>query len=306
MGKKTSPLFIFLFIVFIALLLLLAACDRPSAKGELNKTKVKKAHKKAVNASVQNRSVSTANATSGDSVSSRTEAEPSTCSVIMADIGLEIDAARNASSLRDKVLYNATNEYVIAQEDLDNAQKTSNPARTSSAQARLQRSQALWEDARASAQRARDEVKRLKLVLVKARDDCDPDYVPPYTNATIDEQAAVPQSNCSRPVLRTLQNAYDGLQANITDAEEELQRLQDGKDRLTVDLDAANAAGNNAQASSIQSLIDEKNNAIRDLQRHLDEMHSHVAERRDNLNPVRLDCGFDAIRRPRTARDDGE
>jgi len=306
MGKKTSPLFIFLFIVFIALLLLLAACERPPAKGELNKTKVKKVHKKALNASVSNLSRPTTNATSGETGPVRTEAEPSTCSVIMADIELEIDAARNASSLRDKVLYNATNEYVIAQEDLDNAQKTSNPARTLSAQARLQRSQALWEDARTSAQRARDEVKRLKLVLVKARDDCDPDYVPPYVNASVDEQAAVPQSNCSRPVLRTLQNAYDGLQANITDAEEELQRLQDSKDRLTADLDAANAAGNNAEASAIQNLIDEKNNAIRDLQRHLDEMRTHVVERRDNVNPVRLECGFDAIRRPRTARDDSE
>lgn len=306
MGKKTSPLFIFLFIVFLALLLLLAAaCERP-AKGELNKTKAKKTHKKALNASASNLSRPTADAASGEAPPPATEAEPPTCSVIMVDIEVEIDAARNASSLHDKILYNATNEYVIAQEDLENARKTSNPARTASAQARLQRSQALWEDARADAQRARDEVKRLKLVLVKARDDCDPDYVPPYVNASVDEQGAVPQSNCSRPVLRTLQNAYDGLQANITDAEEELQRQQDGKDRLTADLDAANAAGNNAEASAIQSLIDEKNNAIRDLQRHLDEMRSHVAERRDILNPVRLDCGFDAIRRPRTARDNGE
>lgn len=195
------------------------------------------------------------------------------------EIEIEIDAARNASKELDIALSNKTNAYVKAQEEQENAEATGNQARISSANAVLQRTQGEWEVAKDASKDGRDEVKRLKLVLVKAKDDCDPTYVPPY--AANPPTAIVSSSSNQTATGEDVCAAYNETQVSkeLAAAKKKLQELQDELNALEDEKEAAEKAGNNYKVQDVEKeiratekSISSKQSTIRQLEARLDAL----------------------------------
>lgn len=219
--------------------------------------------------------------TDTDSLSPLPSASPkeSACMLAIKEIEIEIDAARNASKELDIALSNKTNAYVKAQEEQENAEATGNQARISSANAVLQRTQGEWEVAKDASKDGRDEVKRLKLVLVKAKDDCDPTYVPPY--AANPPTAIVSSSSNQTATGEDVCAAYNETQVSkeLAAAKKKLQELQDELNALEDEKEAAEKAGNNYKVQDVEKeiratekSISSKQSTIRQLEARLDAL----------------------------------
>ena len=108
-----------------------------------------------------------------------------TCVAILGQIETELSQARNVSRVLDNQLSNVTDIFVKAQDEYDKAKKSVDSSRAASAEAALKRAQSEWDAARTRSNDGREEVKRLKLVLVNAKIGCEPGYVAPFQNMQI-------------------------------------------------------------------------------------------------------------------------
>jgi exonuclease SbcC len=216
-----------------------------------------------------------------------------TCVLVIRQMELEIEQARNASRDLDHALAAKTDAYVQAQLDYENAAKASNPSRTATANATLKRARSEWEDAKDEANDGREEVRLLKLALVKAKDDCDPAYVPPAVNNTPPPPRT--PSQCDNTKLDDLREDYDGVLADIDAKRDELQELRDELDELEEDLEDAEDANDTAEAQSIQEDIDDKEEEIDDKDQEIDDLEEELEDKRDAYNDERERCGLSVI-----------
>ncbi|MBI4150409.1 hypothetical protein HY488_03325 [Candidatus Woesearchaeota archaeon] len=282
-------------ILSIAILLVLAVgCEQP-------KKKVKKPLKKLSN--LTNHSAATdiqalLNVTqeAEEEASVNTTGMTDQCSIVLNQLEFDIAEARNASKVLDQELAAKTNAFVSAQEDYEQALAARNPSQINIANATLRRVQAEWEAAKDKANDGRDDVRRLKLSLVKAKDDCDPNYVPPIANATLPQTPeSTPQSQCDRNEMDTIAMEYNRLKARLDGKEEDINALRDQKDELEEQLETAQEANNTAEIGNVQDDINEKDEQIAELQEEIDQLNAELDDKRDELNQERLQCGLASL-----------
>lgn len=218
------------------------------------------------------------------------------CVAVIRQFEQDIDAARNASQQFDLDLAAKTDAYVRAQEDYENALVTRNPSRLNSANATLRGAQAAWETAKDQAKNGREEVKQLKLALVKARDDCDPNYIPPYTNTTTSPaQNQTTQSACVMDAMRRIEEEYNTIKEIINVNEDDLEELRDELDELQDDLETAEETNDTARTQDIQEDIDAKESEINTLRQQINEKNAQLDEKRVALNEEREKCNLPLI-----------
>lgn len=288
----------------IFLLFLLSGCEQqPAKKMGKNKALVKRPLANITNASAQQDIQALLNATSAvvppepeEETITDTSGMSGQCAVVIRQFEQDIDVARNASRNFDLDLVAKTEAYVRAQEDYENVLVTRNPSRMNRANATLGNAQAAWDAAKDHAQEGREEVKQLKLALVKARDDCDPNYVPPYTNAT-----TTPSSNetalsaCAMDAMRRIEDEYNSMREDIRADEDDLEELRDELDELQDDLEAAEEANDATRIQDIQEDIDAKEGEINTLRQQINPKNAQLDEKRNDLNEEREKCNLPTI-----------